>query len=183
VSAAASSDLARPRPHPDAPPPGTVLPEHFAGCFGCGEREAGLRMRFTVGEDLTITGTFAVQVHHQGAPGLAHGGAVAAAFDEALGALQVLFHEAAVTASLQTEFRRPVPVGTVLHMVSRVDRREGRKLWVSGEARLDAPDGPVAAKASALFVFVPEEHFTQHGRPEDVAAAGTVWPTMRKLDP
>jgi acyl-coenzyme A thioesterase PaaI-like protein len=183
VSAAPSSDVARPVPHPDAPRPGTVLPAHYAGCFACGELDGGLRLSFVVGEDLTVMGTFAVQVHHQGAPGLAHGGAVAAAFDEALGALQVFFGEPAVTASLQTEFRRPVPVDSVLHLQCRVDAREGRKLWVSGVARLDGPDGPVAAKASALFVFVPREHFSEHGRPEDVAAAGTVWPTMQDVNP
>lgn len=153
-----------PRPRPDAPTPGTPLGQHSATCFGCGDLEGGLRMRFTAGEDLSVTGTFPVQVHHQGAPGIAHGGLVATAFDEALGALQVFFDERAVTANLTTDFRLPVPVGSVLHLRCRVDGREGRKLAVSGEARLDGPDGPVAAQASALFVFVTEEHFARHGR-------------------
>ena len=127
-------------------------------------------MRFTTAEDLSVTGTFTVHAHHQGAPGLAHGGLLTTAFDEAFGALQAYFREAAVTASLRTEFRRPVPVGTVLHLTCRVDAREGRKLWVSGDARL-GPDGPVAVRADALFVFVPADHFARHGRAEDVAAA------------
>jgi len=104
-----------------------------------------------------------VERHHQGAPGLAHGGVITAAFDEALGTLTTYFQQPAVTASLQTQFRRPVPVGSEVHLLVRVDRREGRKLWVSGEARLDAPDGPLAADATALFVFVGAEHFTAHG--------------------
>jgi acyl-coenzyme A thioesterase PaaI-like protein len=158
-----------PPPHPDAPPPGTALPPHFEGCFACGVGEGGLRMRFTAGEDLTIDGTFTVEPHHQGAPGLAHGGVLATAFDEALGALQTFFREPAVTASLQTRFRRPVPVGTVLHLHTRVDGRDGRKLWTSGDARLDGPEGPIAVQAEALFVFVPPQHFTDHGRPAEVA--------------
>lgn len=160
-----STDVTLPAPHPDAPTPGTVLGRHYAGCFGCGDLEGGLRMRLTAGEGLTVTGKFTVQTHHQGAPGLAHGGVLATAFDEALGALQVFFREPAVTANLTTDFRRPVPVGTVVHLQSRVDGRDGRKLRVSGDARLDAPDGPIAAQASALFVFVRSEHIARHVHP------------------
>lgn len=155
---------ARPAPHPDAPGPGTLLPQHDTGCFGCGDQDSGLRLRFLVGEDLTVTSTFTVGRHHQGAPGLCHGGVLAAVFDEALGTLQTLFGQPAVTASLATEFRRPVPVGAELHLHCRVDGREGRKLRVSGEARLDTADGPVAARARALFVFVDPRHFTRHRR-------------------
>jgi acyl-coenzyme A thioesterase PaaI-like protein len=160
-----------PVPHPGAPPPGTVLGPHYVGCFGCGELPGGLRLRLTTGEGLTVTGTFLVETHHQGAPGLAHGGVVSAAFDEALGALQVFFGEPAVTGALQTEFRRPVPVASVLHLRAWVEARDGRKLWVSAEGRLDAPDGPVAARAGAVFVFVEREHFARHGHPAQVAAA------------
>lgn len=159
MTLSAPPDRTLPVPRPDAPRPGTVLPAHYAGCFGCGELEGGLRLRFTTGERLTITTSFTTHTHHQGSPGIAHGGVLTAVFDEALGALQVYFEQRAVTASLETEFRRPVPVGAPVHLETRVDAREGRKLWVSGEARLRSPDGPVAARAKALFVFVPDEHF------------------------
>ncbi|MFC5992622.1 PaaI family thioesterase [Pseudonocardia hispaniensis] len=171
AAAAASLDGARPVPHPDAPAPGTALGQHYARCFGCGDLEHGLRMRFVVGEDLSLTGTFTVEPEHQGAPGLAHGGLLTTAFDEALGALQVFFREPAVTAELRTQFRRPVPVGSTLHIAARVDRKEGRKLWGSATGRLDALDGPLAAESSALFVVVPAEHFVRHGRAAEVAAA------------
>jgi hypothetical protein len=62
----------------------------------------------------------------------------------------------------------------VLHLRSRVDRREGRKLWVSAAGHLDGPDGPVAARASAMFVFVPPEHFARHGRPAETGSDATV---------
>lgn len=153
----------RPASHPDSPPPGTELPAHYEGCFGCGDLEGGMRLRSTVGDDLAVTTTFVVQRHHQGAPGIAHGGVVAAAFDEALGALAVHHREPAVTASLQTQFRRPVPVGVTLHLTARIVGREGRKVWCTGEARLGAPDGPLAAEATALFLVVPATHFAEHG--------------------
>lgn len=156
---------------------------HYSGCFACGELEGGLRLRFRTGDGLTVHGVFTVEPQHQGAPGLAHGGLIAAAFDDALGTLQVFIREPAVTASLQTEFRRPVPVGTTLHLACKVDGRDGRKLWVSGEARLDTPDGPVAAQATALFIVVARDHFTRHGRTEEVEQARAEWRARRAVNP
>jgi acyl-coenzyme A thioesterase PaaI-like protein len=155
--------------YPDAPPPGTVIPTHFAGCFVCGGGEGGLRMRMAVGEGARVLGEYDVPVHHQGAPGIAHGGVIAAAFDETLGMLQVFTGELAVTGRLTTTFRRPVPVGTLLCVEARLDGREGRKVWTSGTARLGGADGPVAATAEALFVVVSPEHFARYER---VAAEG-----------
>lgn len=166
MSLSVPESAVRPASHPDTPPPGTRLPAHYEGCFGCGNLEGGMQMSFVVAEDLAVTSTFAVQRHHQGAPGIAHGGVVSAAFDEALGLLAVHHREPSVTASLQTQFRKPVPVGSVLHLRTRIVGREGRKIWCEGEARLDAPDGPLAATASALFVVVPMTHFAEHGTPE-----------------
>lgn len=155
--------------------PGDPVPVHFSGCFACGDVEGGLRMRGTVGPGETILSVFEVRVCHQGAPGIAHGGVLAAAFDEALGMLAHHFRTPAVTGRLQTEFRRPVPVGAVLHIETRIDGRAGRKIMSSGTGRLDAPDGPVAVTATAVFVTVSIEHFARHGRPAEVEAAQQEW--------
>jgi acyl-coenzyme A thioesterase PaaI-like protein len=142
----------------------------YDGCFGCGDVPGGLRMPIVTGPGRTITATWTVQPHHQGAVGLAHGGAIAAAFDEVLGAVQIHFGETAVTASLTTEFRLPVPVGSVVHLLARPEQREGRKMRVVGEARLGGPDGPVAARAEGLFVVVGEEHFARFGAAQEHTA-------------
>lgn len=134
-----------------------------AGCFACGEEPGGLGLSVTTGPGGVAHGVWTVQPRHQGAPGIAHGGAVAAAFDEVLGAAQVHHVGAAVTASLTTDFLRPVPVGAVVHLAARVVAHEGRKLHIEGEARLDAPDGGVAARARGLFVEVPAAHFARYG--------------------
>lgn len=118
-------------------------------------------MDVVVGPGQTATAAYTVAPHHQGASGLAHGGALAAAFDEVLGAVQFHFDDPAVTASLTTSFRLPVPVGSVLHMTAREQSRDGRKLHVVGEARIGGPDGPVAATATGLFVFVDPAHFAR----------------------
>jgi acyl-coenzyme A thioesterase PaaI-like protein len=163
-------------PAPDTPPPGTPMPGHYAHCFACGDASGGLEMSLAIGEGVTVTSAFTVEDRHQGAPGLAHGGVIAAAFDEALGALQVFLGRPAVTASLTTEFRRPVPTGSVLHLMCRVDGRDGRKMWTSGDAHLDAPDGPIVAQATGLFVEVAPDHFARHGREAEVEAArGGTW--------
>lgn len=128
-------------------------------------------MHVTAGEGLTITARFAVTEDHQGAPGLAHGGVLAAAFDEALGSLSWLLRKPMVTGRLETDFLRPVPVGTTLSIVARVDAVAGRKIYTSADGRLGGPDGRVAVRATAVFVTVGREHFLQHGRSEDVRAA------------
>ncbi|WP_158884619.1 PaaI family thioesterase [Amycolatopsis anabasis] len=151
--------------HPKAPAPGEKLPVHYAECFGCGdELEGGLRMRSAMGEGQTVHAQFTVTEAHQGAPGLAHGGLLACAFDEALGStVGNLLRRPAVTGRLETDFRRPVPVGSTLYITARLDGVAGRKIYVSADGRLDAEDGPVAVRARALFVMVGFEHFTTHG--------------------
>jgi predicted thioesterase len=71
-----------------------------------------------------------------------------------------------VTAKLETDFLRPVPVGSTLFIAAKMDGVAGRKLYASADGRLDAEDGPVALRARALFVTVEFEHFTTHGDPD-----------------
>ncbi|GAA4542019.1 PaaI family thioesterase [Amycolatopsis samaneae] len=162
--------------HPKAPPAGTELGVHFGECFGCGDEvESGLHLRSRVGEGQTVHSKFTVTAAHQGAPGLAHGGLLACAFDEALGStVGNLLRRPAVTGKLETDFRRPVPVGSTLYIATRLDGIAGRKIYVSADGHLDAEDGPIAVSARALFVVVGFEHFSNHGDPqalEKLAAA------------
>jgi acyl-coenzyme A thioesterase PaaI-like protein len=158
------ADASPPQPRPDAPPPGTLLPPHYVRCFGCGpEQPHGLHLQVQVGEGATITATFTVTPAHGGAPGLAHGGVLATAMDEALGFVAGLQRRPAVTGKLEVEFVRPVPIGTELHITARGLGDAGRKVYVSGEARMNAPDGEIAVRAGGLFIVVPVEHFLTHG--------------------
>jgi acyl-coenzyme A thioesterase PaaI-like protein len=79
-------------------------------------------------DELQVRGSFTVTEHHQGAPGLAHGGVTSAAVDEGMGYLLWLVGSPAVTARLEVDFRRPVPVGSGLDLQ---DRREGRRIWAA----------------------------------------------------
>jgi acyl-coenzyme A thioesterase PaaI-like protein len=161
-----------PERHPDAPAPGERISSHYQRCFGCGDdHPTGLHMHVIAGEGLTINATFAVTEDHQGAPGLAHGGLLTAAFDEALGSLSWLLRKPMVTGQLETEFLRPVPVGTTLSIVARVDGATGRKIYTSAEGRTHGAGGRLVVRAAAVFVTVPMEHFIKYGREEDVQAA------------
>jgi hypothetical protein len=69
------SDAVLPLRSSNAPAPGEPIPSHYRWCFGCGsEHPTGLHMRITAREGLAVSGVFTVSEHHQGAPGLAHGG-------------------------------------------------------------------------------------------------------------
>ena len=149
-----------PARHPKAPAIGSKIPSHFGHCFGCGElHPTGLHLVAHAGLETNLTAEFTVTENHQGAPGLAHGGLLSLAFDEALGKLMWLIRSPAVTARLETDFLKPVPIGSTLHITAEITGQVNRKVYTSAEGRLDSPDGPLAVSASGLFVIVPMNHF------------------------
>jgi acyl-coenzyme A thioesterase PaaI-like protein len=156
-----------PERHPKAPEIGTKIPSHFGHCFGCGElHPTGLHLVAHAGADADLTAEFTVTENHQGAPGLAHGGLLSLAFDEALGKLMWLIRAPAVTARLETDFLKPVPMGTTLHITARITGQVNRKVYTAAEGRLGGPDGEIAVKAAALFVIVPMSHFLENAPKE-----------------
>ena len=156
-----------PERHPESPATGSELPSHFKHCFGCGDlHPTGLHLKARVGEGLTITAQFTVTENHQGAPGLAHGGLLSLAFDEALGKLMWLIRSPAVTARLETDFLKPVPMGTTLHITARITGQVNRKVYTEAEGRLGGAEGDIAVRAAALFVIVPMSHFLENAPKE-----------------
>jgi len=93
----------------------------------------------------------------QGPPGHAHGGAIAAVLDEAMGAAAWVAGHIAVAARLDTSFQRMVPLGTDATLEAWVEREEGRKIWTVG--RLLDGAGETFAAASGLFIELPPERF------------------------
>lgn len=158
--------------HAQAPQPGDVVSSHYRWCVGCGaDHPAGLHLHVVAGVGMTMGCVLEVGEFHQGAPGLAHGGIIATAMDEAMGVLNRLLMAPAVTVHLEVDYVRPVPIGTTLHIRTEIVGQVGRKLYTAGTARLDATDGPVAVEAAALFLQVPLEHFVEHGNSDHIAAA------------
>ncbi|KUJ35655.1 hotdog domain-containing protein [Streptomyces sp. NPDC093228] len=166
------TDAVAPIRHPDAPAPGELLGAHYDQCFGCGGAQPhGLHLEARAGEGVSLTAEFTVRSAHQGAPGLAHGGVLATALDETLGSLNWLLRTIAVTGRLETDFVRPVPVGTVLHLEAEVTAVAGRKIYSRATGRIGGPEGPVAVRAGAVFIEVKVDHFVDNGRPQEIRAA------------
>jgi acyl-coenzyme A thioesterase PaaI-like protein len=109
----------------------------------------------------TVRGRFLVTDHHQGAPGLAHGGVISAAVDEGMGYLLWLVESPAVTAHLEVDFRKPVPVGSRLELQARLEGVTGRKIRASLTGWVD---GEIVVEAGALYLMVGVEHFVPHAQ-------------------
>lgn len=89
----------------------------------------------------------------EGAPGLVHGGHVAAVFDELLGFTQGFSKRPGMTGTLTIAYRSPTPLFTDLHLEGTYDGMEGRKIFTSG--RLYAGDR-LLAEAKGLFIALTE---------------------------
>lgn len=86
----------------------------------------------------------------EGAPGFVHGGGLLTALDEAMGAAAWVLGYPVMTIRLQTTFRRPVPVGMTLTILTTVERVRGRSVEVAG--RMVDVEGRVSVEAEGSFV-------------------------------
>ena len=105
-------------------------------------------------DDARLVATLVFSSAFEGGPGLAHGGYVAAAFDELLGLTQSLTGEAGMTGKLKVRYRSPCPLNTELRMEGRVHQREGREIVARGT--MHAGDRLVA-DGEATFVVLEGE--------------------------
>jgi acyl-coenzyme A thioesterase PaaI-like protein len=112
---------------------------------------------------------------HQGGPGIAHGGIVGAALDEACGLLATWHRFPTVTARIAIRYRKPARINVPLAVSARVTGERGRRIEIAGELR---DGGELLAEAEGTFLHVPLEHFlaTPEGR-----AAGEAW--AKRLKP
>lgn len=92
----------------------------------------------------------------EGAPGRAHGGIVAAAFDDVTGFIIGGLQEPAFTGELTVRYLAPVPVDEPLEIRARLDGRERRKLFISADMR--AGETPVAT-CRAIYITVDPSRF------------------------
>jgi acyl-coenzyme A thioesterase PaaI-like protein len=123
---------------------------HHDLCFGCGQANLfGLQMEVERRPQGGVAGRFFVKQDHQGPPGYAHGGIIAAALDEAMALVLHGQGTIALTGDLQVDLLAPAPVGTFVELEADIERAEGRRLILTASA--SGPEGPVA-NARATFV-------------------------------
>jgi acyl-coenzyme A thioesterase PaaI-like protein len=124
---------------------------HHDLCFGCGQANLfGLQLELEPAGDRGVEGRFFVKQDHQGPPGYAHGGVMAAALDETMALLLFARGTFAVTARLETDLLAPAPVGAFVRVSARLEGEAGRTLTVAAEAA--GEDGRRLATASGTFV-------------------------------
>lgn len=139
---------------------GTV-PIHQPHCLGCGpENPANMGLRLRV-EGERVLGSVRFDRRQEGAPGFAHGGAVATVLDDACGTVLILVECPAVTANLNVDFREPAFLGHDLTVEAWCERIEGRKLHIV--SRL-ADGEEILAEGRALFIQVDIDHFRRGGQ-------------------
>ncbi|RRQ25545.1 PaaI family thioesterase [Rhodococcus sp. Eu-32] len=130
-------------------------------CSGC--RTAG-SCRLGLGRpEYDESGFVAVRVvcdpTDRGGPITAHGGWIAAVFDDALAYAVLQHNPRIVTADLSVRYRRPVPVSTPLTVTARATRTEQRR-WIStGELALADTPSAVLATAYATFATRPHRYY------------------------
>ena len=125
---------------------------HHDLCFGCGQANLfGLQLELERSGD-GVEGRFFVKQDHQGPPGYAHGGVIAAALDEAMALLVFERGTFAVTGRLEIDLVAPAPVGAFVEVSARLESERERALELSAEAA--GEDGRRLAAARGTFVRV-----------------------------
>ena len=125
---------------------------HHDLCFGCGQANLfGLQLELEQRDDGSVAGRFFVKQDHQGPPGYAHGGIVAAALDEAMALLVHHTGVHALTTGLEVRLRAPAPVGHFVEVSARIERHERRRMELSSTA---SSEGVEVATARGVFVEV-----------------------------
>jgi len=143
-------------------------------CFACGGANArGMQLAFDQDDSSQrIRGEFSISGEYQGGSGFVHGGIIALLLDEVMAKVSRFHKDHAVTAALDVEYVKPVPVGQPLVIEGWEVERNGRNIQRAGEIRSSA--GLVLARGHGHFVQVDPERFrkavaTAFSQPDDSA--------------
>ncbi|MBW3593529.1 MAG: PaaI family thioesterase [Actinobacteria bacterium] len=123
----------------------------------------GLNFEWTL-EGERLEAGYVVAERYQGAPGMAHGGLVAALLDEACAQVARVAVSPAVTSRLEIRYLAPVPIEEPLRIEAEISDVQERR--VTAEATIRDGSGLVLAHARAECTHVRPEHFlsTPQGR-------------------
>lgn len=138
------------------PASGEVL-GHFPDCVVSGKANPlGIAIR-VVREGDEAVARVVLGPAFEGAPGRAHGGIVAAVFDDTLGYVLLMEETPAYTGRLSITYRAPTPINEPIEFRARLRQRDGRKLHIVGQA---GHGDTLVAEAEGLFIAVDPAQFT-----------------------
>ena len=129
-------------------------------CMVCGlDNPFGIRGAFYSMEDGSVMSPFKFHFNHQSYPGRVHGGMVTTVLDElgvrALWAKTLDETQFAVTTSLNTKYRKPVPYETELVSVGRIISETAKFMTV--HTALYDTDGVLYANAELKYIKLASE--------------------------
>lgn len=141
----------------EAPPADGQTMDHFPDCVVSGAANPmGIAIVVRREGDEAVA-RVALGAAFEGAPGRAHGGIVAAVFDDTMGFVLGMQGTPAYTGRLTVSYLAPTPIGVELKLRARLRERTGRKLWIDGDAW---HDGERIATAEGLFIAIPPERLS-----------------------
>lgn len=89
----------------------------------------------------------------QGPPNTVHGAVISSIYDQVLAFLTVTLQKGGPTAYLHINFFKPTPIGKDLVFTAKLEKTEGKKLWVKGQCHFQ---GELLSEAEGLFIqYVP----------------------------
>jgi uncharacterized protein (TIGR00369 family) len=129
-------------------------PNPANNCFGCGgANEFGMKLAFELDQEARrCSGNFVLGPRFAGGAGFAHGGIIAVLLDEVMGKISKLTEERAVTAELNIEYRKPVPVNEEIVVSGWQEEEKGRNRFRVGE--IHDTRGNLLARGRGRFVVL-----------------------------
>jgi len=130
--------------------------ENSKNCLVCGLKNPfGLKTNFYELENGELLAIFKCINEHQSYPNRAHGGIISSILDEAIGrAIMIKYGTIwGVTIELNVQFKKPVPIGEDLKVVSRIIKDSSRIFEGTGELILN--NGEIAATGYGRYLKVP----------------------------
>ena len=137
------------------------LPSHKTTCMGCGPDNLQVLqlVAHRSGDDPCDAATFGERPG--GAPGLTHGGVVAAAGDDVWGYTLRIVSNPAVTRTLTVEYLRPVPLQQLHRITTHVTSYKGQAVRVTETGTNEG--GVVRFTGRRVLAIVSPEHFAAYG--------------------
>ena len=123
-------------------------------CFVCGPGNPnGLKVRFRLDGEV-CRAEFTPAAIHAGYDGVTHGGILFSLLDDVMANIIFLRGERCFTAKAEIRYRQPLPVGTLVRLEGRQQRRKGRLAMLEGKV-IRADSDEVVAEATGSFMVEP----------------------------
>ncbi len=123
-------------------------------CFACGQNnQFGLRLKFFLHKDNTLTAEFMPLKEHQGFKNLVHGGIISLILDEVMANLNWKLGKSTLTAQLEVRFKSPAKIGKKLLCKGSIVKEDKKIIY--NQASLTTEDSKVIALAKAKCVRIP----------------------------